>query len=183
MPNLMQLVERNTCALSKQLLGEDLSQFITHNGHQETISVDLHILNGIKSSCFIRSVKFVKIITWKFISWSQGKLLVFVIGLSRNSRENTCHAWSCIILVPANLSHTQRQRWCISIGVSFFSWIDLQKYGWRVKKTSSCMILYSRYLHQQHTSNHPCTCRTAWLFHNVVHMFLRLLYIYCYTSV
>ena len=51
MPNLMQLVERNTCALSKQLLGEDLSQFITHNGHQETVAVDPHILHGIKPSC------------------------------------------------------------------------------------------------------------------------------------
>lgn len=45
MPNLMQLVERNTCALSKQLLGEDLSQFITHNEHQETVAVDPHILH------------------------------------------------------------------------------------------------------------------------------------------
>ena len=51
MPNLMQLVERNTCALSKQLLGEDLSQFITHNEHQETVAVDPHILHGIKPSC------------------------------------------------------------------------------------------------------------------------------------
>ena len=47
----MQLVERNTCALSKQLLGEDLSQFITHNEHQETVAVDPHILHGIKPSC------------------------------------------------------------------------------------------------------------------------------------
>lgn len=96
MPNLMQLVERNTCALSKQLLGEDLSQFITHNEHQEeTVAVDPHILNWIKSSCLIRSVKFVKIITWKFISWSQGKFLVFAAGQSRTSRGNTCHIWSC----------------------------------------------------------------------------------------
>ena len=183
MPNLMQLVERNTCALSKQLLGEDLSQFITHNEHQEeTVAVDPHILNWIKSSCLIRSVKFVKIITWKFISWSQGKFLVFAAGQSRTSRGNTCHVWSCFFWCPQilekNMSHTQRQRWCVSIGVSFFSWIDLQKYGWRVKKSSSCMILYSLYLHRQHTSNHPCTFRTAWLFHNVVPLFVlyKLLY-------
>ena len=121
MPNLMQLVERNTCALSKQLLGEDLSQFITHNEHQEeTVAVDQHILNWIKSSCLIRSVKFVKIITWKFISWSQGKFLVFAAGQSRTSRGNTCHVWS-VFLVPANIgeehvTHTKatlmRFHWC-----------------------------------------------------------------------
>ena len=61
--------------------------------------------------------------TWKFISWSQGKLLVFVTGQSRTSRGNTCHAWSffwCQQILEKNMSHTQRQRWCVSIGVSFF---------------------------------------------------------------
>ena len=117
MPSLMQLVEKNTCALSKQLLREDLSQFITHNEHKETVAVDPHILNWIKSSCLIQ---FVKIITWKFISWSQGKFLVFAAGQSRTSRGNTCHVWSCFF-VPANIgeehvTHTKatlmRFHWC-----------------------------------------------------------------------
>ena len=49
----------------------------------------------------LNRLDFFKIITWKFIRWSQGKLLVFVTGQSRTSRGNT----SCLIifLVPTNI--------------------------------------------------------------------------------
>ena len=190
MPNLMQLVlsrKKHMCIVKTAAGGGSISVHNSQWASGDSCSWSTHFaLNQIKLFK-IWSVRFVKITTWKFISWSQGKLLVFVIGQSRNSRENTCHAWSCFFLVQANIgeehvTHTKatlmRFHWCF-----LFSWIDLEKYGWRVKKSSSCVILYSLYLHRQHTSNHPCTFRTAWLFHNVVHLFLCLFYINCYISV